>query len=123
MLIILGNFGDENVVFNKTSLVCSLQLAVIRQSAAHFASNFKVAKGNTRLLEALIVGDNDNCSVEWSIYVASDLRLTIEFVASLIHDDHCNLIRGGFSFWQVVQVKIILSFCITHLHFCIFCFV
>jgi hypothetical protein len=99
-----------------------LQFIIKWQSAAHFAINLKVAEGLTGFLEALIVRNNDDCSVEWSINVASDLRLAVKFVTCFLHNNHSDLVRGGFLLWQVVQVKIILSFCITHLHFLFFVF-
>ena len=115
---------NEHVLPDETFLIGSFQLSFEGQSAAHLAINFKVAQGLAGLLETLGVWDDDNCGVEWSVNVASDLGLAVKYVTSFVLNDHGNLIGRGFFLWQVVQVEVVLSFSlITHLHFLFFCFV
>jgi hypothetical protein len=78
---------NEHVLIDEAFLVGSLQLIIEGQSAAHFAIHFKVTQGLASLLETLGVLDDDNCGVEWSVKVTSDLGLAVKYETSLIHNN------------------------------------
>ena len=92
-LLIFGNSVNEQVLLNAACLVDFLQLIIKRQSTAHLSINFKVAQGLAGLLETLGVWDDDNCGVEWSVKVASDLGLAVKYETSLTQNN-CRNYRG-----------------------------
>ena len=76
-----------------------MQFIIKWQSAAHFATHLKVAQGLAGLRELIGVLDDDNCGVEWSVNVASDLGLAVKYETSLIHNNCRNYSGRAFSLW------------------------
>jgi hypothetical protein len=90
---------DEQVLIDEACLVDSLQLIIEGQSAAHLVTHLKVAQGLAGLRKLIGVLDDDNCGVEWSVNVASDLGLAVKYETSLIHNNCRNYSGRAFSLW------------------------
>lgn len=122
VFVVLGNFGDEHVVVNESLLVGTVECVVEGQASATFAVVIEVAELLACFGEALVVRDVDDGGAEGSVKFSSDLGLNLEDIASFLLNDQSDLVGVGGLLGQVVQVKIVGSFGVTHLHFCVFCF-
>ena len=108
VIVVFGDLCHEHVVLHEASLVASEKLVVVGKGTTILSVDLEVAELLACLLEAFVVGDDNDSGVEWAIYVASELRLAIKDNASLLLDQSSDCVRGDVILGQIVQVKVVL---------------